>query len=248
MDKISCLIIDDEALARSLIVSYLKENEKFQVAGEGRDGFEGLKLIQEIKPDLVFVDVQMPKVSGLEMLELIEDPPIVVFTTAYQEHAVRAFDLNAIDYLLKPFSKERFLQSLDKAERLLHNRIENRKQVKALAALPPEQPLQRVVVRTVHSIKVIPVEQIRYLEAQDDYVMVHCKEGKFLKQQTMKYFEEALDVGMFIRIHRSFMVNIHEVLKIEPMDKSSYVMLLKDNIRLPISRSGYSLLKQVLDF
>ena len=248
MSIIRCLIIDDEALARGLVKAYLHEEDSIEIVGECADGFEGIKAIQEHQPDLIFLDVQMPRLSGLEMLELIEKKPVVIFTTAFQEHAIRAFELNAADYLLKPFTKERFKQSLEKAKEKIvrgHSPVELNQVIEQHAQ---QNKLDRIVVKTTTAIKVIPLDQVVYLEAQDDYVMVYTREGKFLKQQTMKFFEQGLDPRRFLRIHRSYIVNINEVLRIEPMDKTSYLMILKDNSRLPISRTGYSLVKKVLDF
>jgi len=248
MSRIRCLIIDDEALARGLVKAYLKEEQDVEIVAECADGFEGIKAIQEHQPDLIFLDVQMPRISGLEMLELIEKKPVVIFTTAFQEHAIRAFELNAADYLLKPFTKERFLQSLEKAREKISRGPSSADLNQVIQQHAQENKPGRIVVKTATAIKVIPLEQVLYLEAQDDYVMVYTREGKFLKQQTMKFFEQVLDPHRFLRIHRSYIVNVNEVLRIEPMDKTSYLMILKDNSRLPISRSGYSLVKKVLDF
>lgn len=247
---IRILLIDDEPLARDLVRHYLKQYPAMEVVAECENGFEGLKAIQELKPDLVFLDIEMPRLTGLEMLELVEEPPVVIFTTAYQEYAIRAFELNALDYLLKPFTPERFKKALDKVEERLRHRADEQQRLKAFIEEPPlrNATLDRVVVKTVNAIKVIPVEQILYLETQDDYVMIYTEEGKFLKQQTMKYFEGVLNPLDFIRIHRSYIVHIPQIVKIEPYDKTSYQMVLKNGVRLPISRSGYTALKKKLDF
>ena len=250
MSTIRTLIIDDEPPARELIRSYLKAYPDFEIIGECINGFEGLKMIQELKPDLIFLDIEMPKVTGLEMLELVEEAPLVIFSTAYQEYAINAFEMNAIDYLLKPFTKERFKKSIDKIEeRILLGKEENSKLRKLFEQPPLRSPrLERVVVKTITSIKVIPVSDITYMEAQDDYVMIYTSEGKFLKQQTMKYFEQSLPPERFLRIHRSYIINIDEMLRIEPYEKTSYQMILKGGAILPVSRNGYSLLKEWLDF
>lgn len=244
------IIIDDEPLARNLVRNFLKEYETFEVIAECANGFEGLKAIQELKPDVIFLDVEMPKVSGLELLELIEELPLVVFTTAYQEHAIKAFELNALDYLLKPFSKERFKKSIDKIEERRKHQVEDTDKLRQLteAGSFQNQGLERIVVKTVNSIKVIPVNDLLYLEAQDDYVMLYTMEGKFLKQQTMKHFEQALPVQQFVRIHRSYIVNVAQMERIEPYDKNGYQIVLKNNTTLPVSRNGYSLLKEKLNF
>jgi two-component system LytT family response regulator len=250
MRTIRTIIIDDEPLARELIRSYLKDYSTFEIIGECINGFEGLKAIQENNPDVIFLDIEMPKVTGLEMLELIDTPPIVVFTTAYQEYAIKAFEMNALDYLLKPFTKERFKKSIDKiVERITHKNTDILK-LKAFIKEPPlhNNILDRVVVKTNNAIKIIPVNDIRYIEAQDDYVMIYTQEGKFLKEQTMKYFEQTLLKDHFIRIHRSYIINIHEILRIEPYEKTSYQIILKGNTMIPVSKNGYMLLKEKLHF
>jgi two-component system LytT family response regulator len=249
LNTIRTIIIDDEPLARELIRSYLKSYPSFEIIEECINGFEGLKAIQDHNPDVIFLDIEMPKVTGLEMLELIDKPPIVIFTTAYQEYAIKAFEMNALDYLLKPFTKDRFNKSIDKiSDRLLHKNADAKKLKEFIQEPPlPNDTLNRIVVKTTNSIKIIALTEIRYIEAQDDYVMIYTHEGKFLKQQTMKYFEQTLPPD-FIRIHRSYMINIHEMTRIEPYEKTSWQMLLKGNISLPISRSGYSLLKEKLQF
>lgn len=250
MNTIRTIIIDDEPLARDLICLYLKDYPSFEIIAECINGFEGLKAIQDLKPDVVFLDIEMPKVTGLEMLELLEQPPVVVFTTAYQEYAIKAFELNALDYLLKPFSKDRFRKSIDKISERLESKTQDADKIKEFIKEPPLPlgKLDRIVVKTINSIKVIPVNEIKYLETQDDYVMIYTHEGKFLKQQTMKYFEQSLDSTFFIRIHRSYLINIREILRIEPYEKNAHQIILKGNIALPISRNGYGLLKEKLNF
>jgi two-component system LytT family response regulator len=246
---LKAIIIDDEQLARDLIRSFLLEHPSIQLVGECSDGFEGIKAIQELKPDLIFLDIQMPKISGFEMLELIEDPPVVIFTTAYNEFAIKAFEMNAVDYLLKPFSRDRFSKALDKAAEKCKHKDEG-KRIKDLVNdnfYQPEKP-DRILVKTGSKIKIIPVADLQYLEAQDDYVMLYVKEGKYLKQQTMKFFESLLDPSLFVRIHRSYIVNINEIAQIETYEKESYCAVLKNHTKLPISKSGYSHLKKVLHF
>jgi two-component system, LytTR family, response regulator len=247
---IKAIIIDDEPLARELLKTFLKDHPLVEVLTECADGFQGLKAIQELKPDLIFLDIQMPKITGFEMLELVEEPPVIIFTTAYDEYAIKAFEMQAVDYLLKPFSAERFNQALSKAEERLRQKDTSSLPIKELLdkALYMEGRIERIVIKTGSRVKVIPVQAVLYLEAQDDYVMVYTAEGKFLKQQTMKYFETALEDSYFVRIHRSYLVNILEISMIEPYEKESYRLVLKNNARLPISKSGYSRLKKVLNF
>jgi two-component system LytT family response regulator len=247
---LKAIIIDDEQLARDLIRSFLLEHPSIQLVGECSDGFEGIKAIQEIKPDLIFLDIQMPKVTGFEMLELIEDPPVVIFTTAYNEFAIKAFEMNAVDYLLKPFSRDRFSKAVEKAEEKWKHKEEGQKKLKELVNnnFYQSEKVDRILVKTGSKIKLIPVVDLLYLEAQDDYVMLYIKEGKYLKQQTMKFFESLLDPSLFVRIHRSYIVNINEVAQIETYEKESYCAVLKNHTKLPISKSGYTHLKKVLHF
>ncbi len=242
------LLIDDEPLARELIKNFLVNFPQIEVVGECSDGFQGLKMIQECQPELVFLDVQMPKITGFEMLELMDHPPLIIFTTAYNEYAIKAFEMNAVDYLLKPFSKERFKSAIDKAiesaqlKGLSGQKLQNLQNETAHLA----EPLQRVVVKIGTKIQVLPIAEVIYLEAQDDYVMLYTGTGKYLKQQTMKYFEGALDRACFTRVHRSYIVNVEHIAQLEQYEKESYRLLLKNKAVLPVSRSGYMELKKVL--
>ncbi len=246
---IRAIIIEDEQPARELIKHYLSNNTDIMLLGEFSDGFAGLKAINELKPDLVFLDVQMPKLTGFELLELIDETPQIIFTTAFDQFAIKAFEQNAVDYLLKPYSQERFNQALKKVSTTIPNKLEN-KQITKLSAHVSEQAemLDRVVVKTGSKIKVIPVDQILYVESQDDYVMIYCAEGKYLKQQTMRYFEQHLDKGKFLRIHRSYIVNIDTIKQLELYEKNSYVVVLANGAKLKVSDSGYKLLKIVMKF
>src|SRR6185369_17044296 len=187
------IIIDDEPLARSMVTEYLQDYPQLQVMQECNDGFEGVKAIMQHQPDLIFLDIQMPKINGFEMLELIDQHPAVIFTTAFDEYAIKAFDTHAIDYLLKPFSQERFDKALNKWKEQ-RNSSGSKEKTEALLETSSRQPEdhQRVVVKTGSKIRIIPVHEIIYLEADDDYVRIHTAEGSFLKKKTMQYFEEVL--------------------------------------------------------
>lgn len=242
-----CLVIDDEPLARSIVVEYLQQHPQLQVVQECGDGFEGVKAIQQHQPDLIFLDIQMPKINGFEMLELVEPPPGVIFTTAFDEYALKAFEANAVDYLLKPFSQERFDAAVKKwLEKRNANTAENK--AAALNEVPAKQPEEqlRIVVKAANDIRIIPVKDIRYLEAYDDYVKVHTSEGLFLKKKTMSYYERALDPKQFVRVHRSYIIPLTQLTSIEPLEKDSHIALLKNGVRIPLSRSGYSRLRTVL--
>jgi two-component system, LytTR family, response regulator len=250
MAIIRTLIIEDEAPAREIIKYYLKDHAEIEIIGECPDGFLGLKMISEMKPDLVFLDIQMPKLSGFEMLEVLEERPEIIFTTAFDQYALRAFELNAVDYLLKPFHKERFDEALKKATARINAEEPEKKISYSILPKRPEMqgPVNRIVVRKGNSIIIIPVDQVRYVEAQDDYVMIYHTTGKALKQQTMKFFEENLPKENFVRIHRSYIVRIEEIKRIEPYTKDNYVAILHSGDKLPVSRAGYKHLKSELNF
>ncbi|HEV3324786.1 MAG TPA: LytTR family DNA-binding domain-containing protein, partial [Puia sp.] len=260
---ITAIIIDDEPLARMIVVEYLQSYPEITLLQECSDGFEGIKAIQQYHPDLVFLDIQMPKINGFEMLELVEDSPAVIFTTAFDEYAIRAFEAHAVDYLLKPFSKERF----DKALRKWLEQHADHQAARAAAepgATPdesaPASPVagipatqqslldtaaespsqqQRVVVKTGGKIKIIPLEDIHYLEAADDYVKIHTHNGAFLKNRTMGYFEKVLDPNRFVRTHRSYIINIQQVTRIDPYEKDSHLCVLSSGAQVPVSKAGY---------
>ena len=239
------LLIDDEPLARRMVREYLKDFPQFVILGESNDGFEGLKSIRELRPDLIFLDVQMPKINGFELLELLEDPPAVIFTTAFDEYAMRAFEANAVDYLLKPFSRERFAKAIQK---WLAQQQEQAKQVQQLVEHSKASPLQadRVVVKEGGQIKIIPVHEIQYLEAADDYVKIVTGEGSYLKNRTMAHFEETLPTQNFVRCHRSYIVNVSLITRLEPYERESYTLRLQNDTQLPVSRTGYMRLKEIL--
>lgn len=240
------IIIDDEELARSIVKEYLSAHQGIEVVQECGDGFEGIKAIQQHRPDLVFLDIQMPKINGFEMLELLEQPPAVIFTTAFEEYAIKAIESHAIDYLLKPFSKERFDKALQKwQQQNTQDRNSETQKLLGSTALSPAQS-SRVVVKDNGKIRIIPVSQIRYLEAADDYVKIHTADGVFLKNKTMGYFEDTLDQQHFIRIHRSYIINVQLISRIDPYEKESHLAILSIGIKLPVSKSGYAKLREVL--
>lgn len=240
------IIIDDEYLARSVVKEYLAGHADLELVAECGDGFEGVKAIQQHQPDLIFLDIQMPKINGFEMLELIEQPPAVIFTTAFDEYAIRAFEAHAVDYLLKPFNKDRFDKAVTKwADQKKSATAVVDQGLLETAALSPSQN-QRIVVKNGNKIKIIPVHDIWYLEAADDYVKVHTPEGYFLKNKTMGFFEQVLDKQQFARCHRSYIVNVQQITRIDPYEKDNHVALLRSGARVPVSRGGYGKLKSVL--
>jgi len=246
--KIKTLIIDDEQPARDLIKHYLKQYPEIEISGEFQDGFTGAKAIQEMKPDLVFLDVQMPKLTGFELLELLEDPPMIIFSTAFDQFAIQAFEMCAVDYLLKPYSSDRFGLAIKKVMTKLQEEKTKKISVQSVLSAMEEKPelLQRVAVKNRHKIDVIPVSEIQYLEAADDYVMIHTADKNVLKEKTMKFMETHLDHEQFIRIHRSYIVNVSFIERLELYEKESYAVVLKNGKILKASLTGYKVLKQIL--
>jgi len=254
MSIIRTIIVEDERPARDLLLNYLQEFQDIEVTGEYDNGFDGLKAINEQKPDAVFLDVQMPKLTGFELLEVLEHQPEVIFTTAYDQYAIRAFERNAVDYLLKPFSRDRFREAVSKlVSRMKSNQQGTGREKSNIEKIrqhfaESDEKLHRVVIKKTGKIHVISTSDINFLEAQDDYVMIYTNDGKYLKQQTMKYFEQHLDSQQFVRVHRSYIANIACIERIEPYEKSNFVLILRDGNKVPVSRGGMQVLKENLDF
>lgn len=243
---IKTIIIDDEPLARSVVKEYLAPYTHVQIVQECNDGFEGVKAIGEHRPDLIFLDVQMPKINGFEMLELIEQPPSVIFTTAFDEYAIKAFEAHAIDYLLKPFSKERFDKAVGKFLDTDTAPQQKKKTETFLDSFVTSPQTERIVVKIGGKIRIIPIHEIIYLEAANDYVKIHTKDAALLKNKTMGYFEQTLDPDQFVRTHRSFIINVQEITRIDPYEKESHLAILRSGARIPVSKTGYAKLKTVL--
>jgi two-component system LytT family response regulator len=229
------VIVDDEELARAYLREMLQAHPEIELVAECANGFEAVKAINDLSPDLLFLDVQMPKLDGFEVLELIDADPAVIFVTAYDQYAMRAFDAQAIDYLLKPFSAERFGRALERA-----------KGRSGKKPAPAPRQVDRIVVRDGAKIHVIPLDRLDYAEAQDDYVALHSEGKSYLKQQPIGALEAMLDGARFVRIHRSAIVNLERVTRIEPYAKDSRVAILADGTRLPVSRSGYARLLEAM--
>jgi len=248
--SIRTIIIEDEEPARDIVKNYLQKYLEIDLIGEFSDGFSGIKAINEMKPDLLLLDIQLPKLTGFEILELTEHSPLIIFITAYDQFAIKAFEMNATDYLLKPFSSERFDVALQKAfEKFKNNQHESPAIQKLIKTVDEKTEfIDRVVVKSGNKIKVIPSEKIIYIEAQDDYVMIYAEESKHLKEKTMKYFETHLNSSHFIRIHRSYIVNVNYIAQLERFTKESYIVILKNGAKLKVSDSGYKNLKSKLNF
>jgi two-component system LytT family response regulator len=247
---IRAVLVDDEELARQLLREYLNHAGGVEVIAECANGFEAVKAVAERKPDLVFLDVQMPKLDGFEVLELIDPSVAVIYVTAYDQYAMRAFDAHAVDYLLKPFSSDRLKKALERARLRLGEPVPMKPRISATelsaAARPPEQKLERIVVKDGAKVHIIPLEKLDYVEAQDDYVALRSEKKNYLKQQTISSVEGQLDPKKFVRIHRSYIVNLERIARIEPYTKDSRVAVLTDGTQLPVSRSGHARLKELL--
>ena len=245
-EHVRALIVDDESLARALLREYLAAHEGVEVVGECGNGFEAVKAVTTLAPDLMFLDIQMPKLDGFEVLELIDRDVAVIFVTAYDEYALRAFEKHAVDYLLKPFAPERLAEALTRARQRIG--ASSRPQVHAIAAdaRPGGKPLGRVVVKDDAMVHVIPVETLDYVEALDDYIGLHTGGKKYLKQQTLAEIEAALDPTRFVRIHRSYVLNLDRLARLEPFGKDSRVAVLHDGRQLPVSRTGYARLRELM--
>jgi two-component system LytT family response regulator len=243
------VIVEDEQPARDLLKKYLELENDIAIVGECADGFSAAVTINQEKPDLVLLDIQLPRLNGFEMLEVLDHSPLIIFTTAYDEYAIKAFEQNAVDYLLKPFSKDRFAVALSKARKKLTTTGYVPSSASSMAEdLSALLPIVRIVVKDGKGIHIVATDDIKYFEAQDDYVMIYTQGGRFMKKQTMKSLEERLNSKQFVRVHRSYIVNVNEIVKIEPYEKESYLICLKDDNKIKASASGYRLLKEQLDF
>lgn len=245
-EKIRAVVVDDEDLARQVVRELLADHPEIEIIAECANGFEAVKAVTELKPDLLFLDIQMPKLDGFEVLELIGADMAIIFATAYDQHALRAFEVHAVDYLLKPFGAERFEQALLRAKQRIGGKMPPPTELKAATRVAGEYA-ERIVVRDGTRVHIIPISKLDYAEAQDDYVALASEGKKHLKQQTISSIESSLDPARFLRIHRSYIVNLERVAKIEPYGKDTHVAILQNGARLPVSRSGYGRLRAVLD-
>lgn len=239
------ILIDDEPLARQLLRSLLQPYKQIEIVAECGDGFEGFKAIQEHNPDLIFLDIQMPRLNGFEMLELLDSPPAVIFTTAFDEYALKAFESHAVDYLLKPIVKDRFEKAIQKW--LQHAGSKETPEVSALLEHNIYEGYQhRIVVKDNGLIRIIPAQDIYYIEANDDYIKIVTKEGSFLKKSTLSHIEQTLDPQQFVRVHRSYLLPVAQLMRIEPYEKESHIALLHCGAKVMVSKSGMAKLKTLL--
>jgi two-component system, LytTR family, response regulator len=246
MNSLRIIVADDEDLARSLVREYLKESLDVQIVAECKNGFEAVKAVTELKPDLLLLDIQMPRLDGFEVLDLIGRETNVIFITAYDQYAIRAFDVHAVDYLLKPFTSERLMEAVDRAKKKIARGEPTAPSILSTEARPPGTRPDRILIRDGGDVHVIPMTKIDYVEAQDDYVCYRAEGKRFLKQQTLADVEAALDPSRFVRIHRSYVLNVDRLAKLELYAKDSHAAILRDGTRLPVSRSGYARLNAVI--
>jgi two-component system LytT family response regulator len=244
--KLRTIVVDDEELARQVLRELLRAHHEIEVVAECRNGLEAVKAVSEDKPDLLFLDVQMPKLTGFDVLELIGPDVPVIFVTAYDEYAMKAFEVHAVDYLLKPVGKERLSAALQRVKLRAAEKSPTAADL-TVAARPAGQFAERLVVKDGTRVTLIPVAKLDYVEAQDDYVALATEGKKHLKQQTIASLEAALDPKLFVRIHRSYLVNLDRVTRIEPYGKESRVAVLSTGAKLPVSRAGYARLQALLD-
>ena len=245
--SLGVVIVDDEAPARLVLREYLEGEPDCRLVAECANGFEAVQAVHELEPDLLLLDIQMPKLDGFEVLEVLgADAPDVVFVTAHDEHALRAFELHAVDYLLKPVSRERFRQALERARGRRRRPAPAAVGKLVAAARPPGARLERIVVRDGAKVHVVPVDKLDYVEAQDDYVRLVAQGARHLKQQTLAELEAALDPRRFVRIHRSYLLNIDRLARIELYAKDSRIAILHDGTKLPLSRAGYARVQELL--
>lgn len=242
------IVVDDETLARSILIEHLGKVPDVEVVGQAANGFEAVKLAEELNPDLIFLDIQMPKLSGFEVLELLaERAPAVIFTTAFDEYALRAFEVHAVDYLLKPVEPARLSAAVERAAERLRNRTPPPSAMElSAAARPPGRALERVLIRHEGRVHVLPLERIDFVEAQDDYLSFAIQGKRLRKQQTMSELESQLDATRFVRIHRSFILNIERLARIDLYGKDSWLAILADGTKLPMSRTGHAKLKELI--
>lgn len=246
-DSLKAVIVDDEPLARQLLREYLSVHHDIEIVAECENGFDAIKAVAEQSPDLMFLDIQMPKLDGFEVLELLDRDVAVIFVTAYDQHALRAFEVHAADYLLKPFGPERLADALDHARGRIGKPAAVSAARLAADARPDRRPAERILVRDQAKVHVLGVELVDYIEAQDDYVCIHSGGERYLKTQTLGDLEEQLDPRRFVRIHRSFLLNLDRLQRLEPYSKDSRMAVLKDGRELPVSRAGYARLRELME-
>ncbi len=245
MNKLKIIIIDDELPAREIIKNYLQKNPNIEIIAECENGFEAVKCINELRPDLIFLDIQMPKLSGFEVVELIEHKPKIIFTTAFDQYAIKAFEANASDYLLKPFLQSRLETAINKIN--VSNDSDKKQNIYDNFLEIKDDYLTRIAVKSNNKISIIPCKDILYIQAEDDYVMIYTEKEKHLKEKTMKSLEKSLNPSDFLRVHRSFIANISKITKIEHFSKDNFLAQMTNGEKIKVSYEGFRQIKETLD-
>ena len=247
MQTIKAIIVDDEKLGRDIIKEYLDDHPQVEIVAECRDAHEALDAIDRYHPNLIFLDIQMPEINGFELLEMLEDPPKVIFSTAYDQYAIKAFEVNAVDYLLKPYDTERFNLALERAIHSINSDEGQDDTIKKLlkSNQPSAQYLERLLIKQAGRIVIISCKEISSIKALDDYAEIRTPKESYLIQQSLHHLEERLNPDQFVRVHRSFIVNIDAIRDIVALSSSRYKLFLKDGKEIFVSRSGY---KKLLRF
>ncbi len=248
MKKYNVVIVDDEPLARDIIFNFLKDREDIDIVAQCENGFDCVKTLQNMHVDVLFLDIQMPKINGFELIEILPYNPSIIFCTAFDEYAIKAFEVNAIDYLMKPFSKDRINKSLDKTIHFLDLNIKSDDKLNKLQKAREDslEIMERIIVRKNGKLIVIQTQNISHIEAQDDYVMIYSDGNRFLHEKTMKYYETHLDDKVFLRLHRSYIANINFIISIEPYSKDSYIAIMKNGDKIKVSQQGYKRFREML--
>jgi len=244
--RLRIAIVDDEELARAVVREYLAGMPDVEVVAECANGFDAVKAVSDLQPDVLILDVQMPKLNGFEVLELVGRDVAVVFVTAYDQYAIRAFEVHAVDYLLKPFGADRLAAAIDRVRERLGRGETLPVQPLAKEGRPAQEYTPRILVRDGPRVHVLPVEKIDYVQAQDDYVCFRCEGKEYLKEQTLGDLETALNPAKFVRIHRSFVLNVDRLARVELDERENRMAILGDGTRLPISRAGHARLTALL--
>jgi len=244
--KIRAVIIDDEPLARQVIREFLENHPEVEITGETGNPLKALEIIRVEKPDLLFLDIQMPEMNGFELLDQLTNPPTIIFCTAYDEFAIKAFEANAIDYLLKPFDQERFDRALEKARRFIKGEAPAPQMDRLLHYLTQHQRPMRFLVKKGNRMVVVSPDELLWVEAQEDYSLLHTEKGNFLVSRSLQELEKRLSSSGFMRIHRSALVNSQAIKEIHPWSSGRYLLILKNGDRVESSKSGAHLIRKML--
>ncbi len=246
--KIRAIVVDDEDLARQMLQEYLVEFPNIEIVGECDSGEQAVKNINSLQPDLIFLDVQMPELSGFGVLKKLEKIPFVIFSTAYDKYALQAFEVNAVDYLLKPYDRQRFNQAVQRVLERIENNAPSNEQLQSLinSIQMDKADTKRLWIKENGSLKPIKLQEIDWIEAMDDYACLHVGKANHLVNQTMRELEAKLGDKMFMRIHRSTIVNLDSIQQLRPIGDGSYQVILKDSTKLSLSRGQAKKLKKLV--